>query len=260
MGGNVSAGAEAHVYVEEGFGWDEQRAYLFDIDGTLMRHRDQVHVDAFFESVRSVMGRELVLDGVTLAGNTDPGILRDAFRLAAVDDSVWRPHREDLLNAMCGHVTARRADMVWSVMPGVQEMLELLQRKGALLGVATGNLERIGWIKIENAGLREWFQFGGFCDRFDARGDMIAHAAEKARAIVREMDGAADAAQATVCVVGDTPFDIAAARANGLPTIAVATGRYSFDMLMEHKPEACTTTLQALMAHATRRRAGDPVA
>ena len=263
MGSNgsaqVSGGGEARVYVEEGFRWDEQRAYLFDIDGTLMRHRDRVHVDAFFESVRGVMGRELALDGVTLAGNTDPGILRDAFRLAAVEDNVWRPHREDLLKAMCVHVTARRAEMLWSVMPGVEAVLEHLKAKGALLGVATGNLESIGWIKIENAGLREWFRFGGFCDRFDARADMIAHAAEQARALL-ENDGAGDAAQATVCVVGDTPFDIEAARANGLPTIAVATGRYSFDALMEHKPEACTTTLEALMAREAGMRAGEPVA
>jgi phosphoglycolate phosphatase len=244
---NVSEGGDARVYVEEGFRWDEQRAYLFDIDGTLMRHRDRVHVDAFFESVRGVMGRDLVLDGVTLAGNTDPGILRDAFRLAAVEDSVWRPHRDELLKTMCVRVAERRAEMVWSIMPGVKEMLEHLKSKGALLGVATGNLEKIGWIKIENAGLREWFRFGGFCDRFDARADMIAHAAEQARAILQETEAAASK-KATVCVVGDTPFDIEAARANGLATIAVATGRYSFDMLMEHKPEACTTTLAALMA------------
>lgn len=259
----VSATVEARVYVEEGFRWDEQRAYLFDIDGTLMRHRDRVHVDAFFESVKGVMGRELVLDGVTLAGNTDPGILRDAFRLAAVEDSVWRPHREDLLKAMCVHVTARRAEMLWNVMPGVKEMLEHLKAKGALLGVGTGNLERIGWIKIENAGLREWFRFGGFCDRFEARADMIAHAAEQARAILSETDGSVAGARATVCVVGDTPFDIAAARANGLPTIAVATGRYDFDALMEHRPEVCTTTLEALMDRSRSKAgtaAGDPVA
>jgi len=246
--------------MKEGFVWDEQRAYLFDIDGTLMRHRDRVHVDAFFESVRGVMGRELTLEGVTLAGNTDPGILRDAFRLSAVEDSEWRPHREDLLNAMCVRVAERRAEMVWSVMPGVKEVLEHLKSKGALLGVATGNLERIGWIKIENAGLREWFQFGGFCDRFDARAEMIAHAAARARMILAETDGAAgvSAGPATVCVVGDTPFDIEAARANALPTIAVATGRYSFDALMEHQPEACTTTLEALMAQSRpEMRAGE---
>ena len=183
----MSATPEGRVYVEEGFRWDEQRAYLFDIDGTLMRHRDRVHVDAFFEGVREVMGRELVLDGVVLSGNTDPGILRDAFELASVEDSVWRPHREDVLKAMRAHVSERRAEMLWSIMPGVEATLEHLERKGALLGVATGNLEEIGWIKIENAGLRRWFRFGGFCDRFEAREDMIAHAAEKARAMLQSV-------------------------------------------------------------------------
>jgi phosphoglycolate phosphatase-like HAD superfamily hydrolase len=242
----MSTTPEARVYVKGGFRWDEQRAYLFDIDGTLMRHRDRVHVDAFFKGVRDVMGRELVLDGVVLSGNTDPGILRDAFALARVEDSVWRPHREAVLTAMRAHVAERRAEMLWSVMPGVEAMLEHLERKGALLGVATGNLEEIGWIKIENAGLRRWFRFGGFCDRFEARQDMIAHAAEQARAMLRSLDGAA-VEDATMCVIGDTPRDIEAARANGLSTIAVATGRYSFEQLMEHGPEVCTTTLEALL-------------
>jgi phosphoglycolate phosphatase-like HAD superfamily hydrolase len=58
--------------------------------------------------------------------------------------------------------------------------------------------------------------------------------------------------EATVCVVGDTPFDISAARANGLPTIAVATGNFSFDQLMEHEPEVCATTLEALLATGGR--------
>jgi hypothetical protein len=71
----MSAGPDCRVYIQEGFRWDEQHAYLFDIDGTLLRHRDRIHFDAFFESVRAVMGRDLALDGVTLAGNTDPGIL-----------------------------------------------------------------------------------------------------------------------------------------------------------------------------------------
>jgi phosphoglycolate phosphatase len=50
-----------------------------------------------------------------------------------------------------------------------------------------------------------------------------------------------------VCVVGDTPSDIAAAKANGLPTIAVATGVYPYQTLLEHHPEVCATTLQALL-------------
>jgi phosphoglycolate phosphatase len=124
-------------------------------------------------------------------------------------------------------------------MPGVDEMLAYLQGKGAALGVATGNLESIGWLKIEVLGLRHWFTFGGFSDSYDLRSDMIAHAMREAHR---------DAGpEATVCVVGDTPFDISAARANRLPTIAVATGNFTFEQLMEHDPEVCATSLEALL-------------
>ena len=51
-----------------------------------------------------------------------------------------------------------------------------------------------------------------------------------------------------VCVVGDTPRDIEAARANNLPVIAVATGHFSFDALLEHRPEVCATSLADLLA------------
>lgn len=255
----MSTSREARVFLSDGFGWDEQDAYLVDIDGTLLRHRDGVHFNAFFESVRGVMGRDLSLDGVILAGNTDPGILRDAFRLANVEDAVWRPHRDEVLKAMCARVVERRGELQPMIMPGVEATLAHLERKGALLGVATGNLEEIGWIKIENAGLRSWFSFGGFCDRFELRADMIAHAAEQARTILRsEKNGARRDRELTICVIGDTPFDIDAARVNGLPTIAVATGRYSFDDLMEHHPAACATTLAALLEATAGATAGLP--
>lgn len=246
----MSNSAAPRVFIQDGFRWDHQRAYLFDIDGTLLRHRDRIHFDAFFHGVRSVLGRELALDGVILAGNTDPGILRDAFRLAQVEDAAWRPHREGILKAMCAHFVERRSGLLPTIMPGVEATLALLEKQGALLGLATGNLEQIGWMKVENAGLRSWFSFGGFCDRYEDRADMIAHAAGLARTIL-------DDPSATVCVVGDTPFDIQAARANGLATVAVATGRYDFDHLMEHQPEVCTTTLEALLQATTA--SGAPV-
>lgn len=230
------------VHVEPGFRWDEQQAYLFDIDGTLLRSRDRIHYDSFFECVREVMGHDLDLSGVTLHGNTDPGILRDAFLQTTVEDSHWRAALEEVLERMRTTVAARRDRMELVRMPAIEETLEHLAARGAKLGVATGNLETIGWVKIETVGLRHWFEFGGFSDNFVERADMIAHAAEKARA--------AAGPHATVCVVGDTEFDIAAARANGLPTIAVATGNQSFEQLLQNRPEVCATSLEALL-HAT---------
>ena len=227
------------MFIREGFRWDEQGAYLFDIDGTLLRSRDRIHFESFYSSVRSVMGHELVLDGVTVSGNTDPGILRDAFRLAQLEEATWQPHLKTVLEAMRREVAARRSEMKLVKMPGVDETLAHLRGRGAALGVATGNLEEIGWIKIEVLGLRQWFTFGGFSDNYDVRSDMIAHAIRLAHSHAGP--------DATVCVVGDTPFDISAARANGLPTIAVATGNFSFDQLMECEPEVCASTLEALI-------------
>ena len=54
---------------------------------------------------------------------------------------------------------------------------------------------------------------------------------------------------ASICVVGDTPKDIEAARANFLSVIAVATGRYSFDELLQFQPEVCASSLADLLAH-----------
>ena len=122
-------------------------------------------------------------------------------------------------------VAEHRSEMDLLLMPGVKQVLSYLAAKGALLGLATGNLEAIGWIKIEQAGLREWFRFGGFSDHFAIRSELIGQAARKAREMAGE--------SATVCVVGDTPRDIEAARANRLPVIAVATGNFSFDELQQ---------------------------
>lgn len=231
------------AFQREGFRWDAHQAYLFDIDGTLLRCRDRIHVDAFLTSARAVTGCDFSLDGVVLSGNTDPGILRDAFRIANLDEALWQHHFEEILQQMRDCVAARRAEFKIDKMPGVDEVLAHLRAKGATLGLATGNLESIGWLKIEHLSLRSWFSFGGFSDSFQLRADMIAEAIRKARALT--------GLQATVCVVGDTPADIAAARANAIPALAVATGNYTFDQLMEHRPDACATNFLALM-EATR--------
>ncbi len=230
----------ARVAIEPRFVWDGQDAYLFDIDGTLLRSRDRVHMDSVSIGVRRVTGFEITLAGVVVHGSTDTAILREACHQAGVPAEVLEAQIEAILEAMRQSVVERRGELDLVRMPGVEDALSHLAQRGALLGLATGNLEMIGWIKVEHAGLREWFRFGGFSDRFPVRSELIAQAAIKAR----ELAGSS----ATVCVVGDTPRDIQAAQANSIPVIAVATGRYSFDELMEHRPDVCATSLADLLA------------
>jgi phosphoglycolate phosphatase-like HAD superfamily hydrolase len=231
---------EARVQIEPGFSWDGQDAYLFDIDGTLLRSRDRIHFESFAQSVKRVTGFEISFSGQVLHGSTDTAILAEAFRLAGIPEEVLETQLKAVLASMCQTVAKRREEMDLLVMPGVEATLSHLAQQGALLGVATGNLEMIGWIKIEEAGLRQWFRFGGFSDQFPDRAELVGNAARKAR----ELAGAA----ASVCVVGDTPRDIEAARANSLPVIAVATGHYGFDELLELQPDVCATSLADLLA------------
>jgi phosphoglycolate phosphatase-like HAD superfamily hydrolase len=234
-----STTASVRVYLREGFSWDGFGAYIIDIDGTLMKSPDGIHFASFAESIESVLGQKVSMDGISLSGNTDRAILRAAFENAGIPASAWEPKMDAVLAAMCSIVEQKRDLLRPTVIPGVVEFLNHLEAKGAALGLGTGNLEGIGWLKLEVAGLRKWFRFGGFSDHHEARPDLIGNAAVEARRIAGQ--------DATLCVVGDTPRDIAAAAANKLPVIAVSTGRFSFEELMECKPDACTENLQALL-------------
>ncbi|MGA3370610.1 MAG: HAD family hydrolase [Terracidiphilus sp.] len=232
--------AETRVRIEPGFAWDEQEAYLFDIDGTLLRNRDHIHRDSFAAGVLEVTGIDIEPFLFLTPGGTDPAILRDACEKAGIAREAIESQLDAILEGIRRSFNERRREMEIRIMPGVREALAHLAGKGALLGVATGNLEAIGWIKMEEAGLREWFRFGGFSDQFPNRAELIGDAARRAR----ELAGA----EARVCVVGDTPNDILAARANRLPVIAVATGRFNFDELLALEPEVCASSLADLMA------------
>ena len=205
--------------------WDSYDASLFDIDGTLLHCEDAVHYFAFCDVLTRVAGHPVNLDGLPVQGKVDPGILRDAFDRAGVPESTWRPQLPLLLDDMSAHVEAHSDNFQITVKPGVLRVLRHLVNRGAQLGVGTGNLERIGWAKLRACGLREFFQFGGFSDHFEHRGDMIRAAAGQARTLTQP--------DATVLVIGDTPGDIDAAREAGLEVIAVATGIFRAEQLTE---------------------------
>ena len=210
--------------------WDELDTYLFDIDGTLLNCQDAVHYFAFCDALTRIAGKPMNLDGVVAHGNTDVGILRDALRLGGVDDEAWRPRLTEIRAAMGTFVEARVDEFEIHATPGIVGVLRHLKAKGAVLGVATGNLERIGRAKLARAGVLEWFSFGGYSDQFEFRKDVFQ------AALALAPKGSA------VCVVGDTPEDVRAAKACGLAVIAVATGIFGVEELQREGPDWCLTS------------------
>ncbi len=222
-----------------GRAWDAYDAYLFDIDGTLLNCTDAVHYFAFCDALSSVANRALTLEGVVAHGNTDTGILRDAFERAGVAESVWRPRSQELQRSMGLQVERNRAELRASATPHVEKVLRHLRSRHAVLGIATGNLAVIGRLKLTHCGLLEYFDFGGYSDGYEHRKDVFAHALTQARELAGK--------DAAVCVVGDTPADVQAAKANHLDVIAVATGVYSREQLLAESPTFCVTTLADLL-------------
>ena len=221
--------------------WDAFDVYLFDIDGTLLHCADAVHYFAFCNALESIAGRPLTLEGVVAHGNTDMGILRDAFALAGVDEGLWRPRLAEITQAMCEYVRVREPELCTTVLRGVRRVLEYL-RNEAILGIATGNLRAIGELKLGRAGLLSFFAFGGWSDGLEFRADVFSAAVAQAREIGGD--------KASICVVGDTPADISASHQNGVPIISVATGIYSFETLSAEGPELCVRSLEDLFACA----------
>ena len=219
--------------------WDTFDVYLFDVDGTLIHCTDAVHYYAFCNALTTVARFPMNLDGVVTHGNTDVGILRDAFALAGIPEDHWRPQLLQIRERMCQEVERNKSRLCAEVLPGVREVLLHLTGKGATLGVATGNLERIGREKLAAAGLLDFFDFGAWSDPFESRVDVFRHAIQQIRSSTRP--------NAEVLVLGDTPADVLAARAHHLPVISVATGIYTFEQLAASKPSLCLHTLTELL-------------
>ncbi|WP_263418615.1 HAD family hydrolase [Terriglobus albidus] len=219
--------------------WDRFDAYLFDIDGTLLECVDAVHYFAFCDVLTTIAGRPMNLDGVTTHGNTDIGILRDALRQGGLPDEMWRDRLAEMRSQMATYVNARIEQVCARPHKAIHKALLHLRSRRAYLGVATGNLEAIGTIKLRSAGLFEYFQFAAWSDRHEIRRDVFAEALAR----VREDMGK----DTSILIVGDTPADIEAAKYHHVPVLAVATGIFSAVELAACSPEICLNSFSDLM-------------
>src|SRR5205085_4025167 len=132
-------------------------AYVFDIDGTLLVTRDLVHWNALHQAMLDAYGVDATIEGIQYHGMTDLSILRAALARAGVRDGAFEARLPKALELLCHEVEANHKQIASSACPGIPELLGALKRAGKLLGVASGNLETVGWHKIEAAGLREYF-------------------------------------------------------------------------------------------------------
>lgn len=216
---------------------------LWDIDGTLVscggagrRALDR----ALGEHCGPIDGK---LASLRLDGMTDRLIVREALRL--LDHPFDEPGCDAILDRYLHHLATEIAHPAYQVLPGVRPALEALAARGVAYGLCTGNVRAGARVKLARGGLERWFDWGddaigGFAADGEARERVVAAALARAG---RRLGRALDPREALV--VGDTPRDVSAAHACGVPVLAVATGRFGVDALRETGAEHVVPTLLA---------------
>ena len=192
------------------------KAIVFDIDGTLIRG-SKCHAEAFSYGIRKIYGINASINEINPDGMTDMLIVEELLKKHGISDF-------SRVGEVCEEMENYFESCEEEIEPldGVVESLEYLGNR-FMLGLATGNLEGIGWKTVERAGIREFFSVGGFGSDCHERACLLSKARERAK------EGGAE----VVAHVGDTPADIKAAKQNNIVPIAVATGRFGENELSE---------------------------
>ena len=205
---------------------------LWDIDGTLLQRASLEHAQALKRALQEVHGDHLEFEGVpvTVAGRTDGAIARDLLAAHGVTGEAVDREVEAVARATCAiYRELCPADLSGKVADGVPELLEEVGARPSEFrsSLVTGNFEQVARLKLERAGIGRFFAAGqgGFGSDAEAREELPPIARARAG-----RNGSPWPRQRTV-VVGDTPNDIACARADGIAVIAVATGPYRVDEL-----------------------------
>jgi phosphoglycolate phosphatase len=207
---------------------------LWDIDGTLLQRASVEHANALRHALREVHGDHLAVDevrGVQAAGRTDGAIARDLLVACGVEAAAIDAEVREVVRATCrAYERLAPSDLSRKLAPGIADLLaELAADPRYRLSLVTGNFEPVARLKLDRAGIGHHFGpgQGGFGTDAEAREELppIARA--------RAGDGAVPWPRERTLVIGDTPNDIACARADGIGVIAVTTGPFDALSLAE---------------------------
>lgn len=214
---------------------------LFDIDGTLVL-TGGAGLRAMTRACEEILGHSEALEGIPVAGRTDWIILHDT--LARVDRDLDAELFDRLRGRYLMHLheeIEQPGHGIKEVMPGIRELLDELQpRADVFLGLLTGNFEEGARVKLEHFDLWRYFRCGAFGDDAADRNALVPFAVERARRC-----GLREVRPHDILVVGDTPHDVACARAVGAVPVAVATGIFSVDQLRESGADVVFEDLRA---------------
>ena len=202
---------------------------FWDIDLTLLSTA-RAGVFALEDAAREVLGADPDYSELRTAGLTDSQIARMLMERHGVAETPEKVGA--FLRAYEAQLPRRLPERQGRVLDGVSEILDdLRDRPGVHSLLLTGNTRAGARAKLSHYGLDGYFEDGAFCLDMDDR-DAIAR---RAFDVAAETVGAPPDLERTF-VIGDTAHDIAAGKAIGARTIAIASGVVTAGELERHGP------------------------
>jgi len=218
----------------------EKKLLLFDIDGTLLASGG-AGVRALTEAAREYFNSP-ELSGIEVAGRTDTSI---AHQLFALHGREFTPTAVTAFTDLyLAHLARLLPVTKGSLLPGIIPLLEALRaRPDCVLALLTGNLVRGAELKLAHYGIWHFFEFGAYADDHHDRNAL----GPVARARAFDKHGHTFPAE-RIFILGDTPHDIACARAIDARAIAIATGAFTRAQLAAYSPDFLFEDLSDLSA------------
>lgn len=211
-----------------------QRLVLFDVDLTLVVTTG-CNLLALTNAFERVHGIPDAFEGVVFGGGLDLPLMTETYKRWGITkaDSAASPDLSDFKTAYFDDLAKQLED--WTegyVCPGARELLEeLALEPGVQLGLETGNFREAAFLKLRKFGLDVFFEEGGFGGDWMTRTEVVADAIAKCQAL-----SGTTYDQGDIFLIGDSPSDIEAGRANGVNTVAVATGLRDVESLQALHP------------------------
>ena len=201
---------------------------LFDLDGTLIDSGRMI-VASFKHAARSVLGVD-VSDEWIRASVGGPGLVAQMRLLDAT-------RVEDLVQAYREHNEPLHAEL--EACSGIEDVLAGLRAEGRRLGVVTAKRQatiRLAFDALELHGLFDVVVGADDTERHKPHPEPILHALERLGASAEE-----------AAYVGDSPFDVRAAKAAGVYAVAVTWGGiHSRERLAAEEPDALVDSAEEL--------------
>lgn len=223
----------------------KEKLILFDIDGTLIQHlgvHEYIGWPRFIYAIKRVFGIEVHADTTgRYRGWIDRQICWDLVRSHGITKEEYDrefPHVAFALHDFAREQEKSGVTMYHQIDDAVMLAKILSGQKNISLGLITGNVERMGWWKLEHAGITDLFTFGLFGDDVDDKQELAKTVQVKAKRYFHHSFEPND-----IVIIGDSLDDIKSAHAIGATTISVTTGGHARKELEIEHPDLLVDSL-----------------